>query len=159
MKPITPPRSQILQPDYLARKFATKHFGGDGCWLWNGQIGKRGYGMIGVPKRYGPRIQYAHRVSWRLHRGEIPDGLSVLHRCDNPKCVNPDHLFLGTAGDNIRDCVAKGRQRNQNTGRTHCRNSHQLTPDNVRLEGGRFRRCLACQRNYQQKYREERTAA
>lgn len=150
-----PTRADISRPDYLAKKFAGKHTKGSGCWEWTGQIGKRGYGMLSVPRRYGTRNQYAHRVSWLLHHGPIPEGLSVLHRCDNPKCIRPDHLFLGTQGTNVRDCVAKGRQRNQNTGRTHCRQGHELTPENTRLEGGRFRRCLTCQKSY----REERNAA
>lgn len=75
-----------------------------GCWNWKKTSGRR-YGNM----HYDGTAQQAHRVSWQLHRGPIPDGLHVLHRCDNTKCVNPDHLFLGTRSDNMVDMVAKGR--------------------------------------------------
>jgi hypothetical protein len=76
-----------------------------GCWLWEGVETRHGYGQI---RHNGPKIM-AHRASWLIHRGEIPPGLLVLHKCDTPACVNPDHLFLGTALDNGRDRVKKGR--------------------------------------------------
>lgn len=79
-----------------------------GCWLWTGTLNPRGYGGIGF-KEHTNLI--AHRVSWILHRGEIPDGLCVCHKCDNPPCVNPDHLFLGTHQDNKDDCCRKKRHR------------------------------------------------
>lgn len=77
-----------------------------GCWLWEGGINENGYGIIGVANN---KTDKAHRVSWRLHCGEIPVGANILHRCDVPACVNPEHLFLGTLRDNSRDCVSKGR--------------------------------------------------
>lgn len=78
-----------------------------GCWLWSMAPGAGDYGIA----RFRGRNWRAHRVSWVLHNGEIPDGLKVLHRCDTPACINPAHLFLGTQQDNIADMVAKGRQR------------------------------------------------
>jgi hypothetical protein len=84
-----------------------------GCWLWVGaSAGTKGNPTYGLIKRAGTRKwDWAHRVSCTLHKGGIPEGMSVLHRCDMPCCVNPDHLFFGTQLDNIADCVKKGRNR------------------------------------------------
>jgi hypothetical protein len=77
-----------------------------GCWMWT-KATVYGYGQL----YYEGRPQRAHRVSWRVFRGPIPDGLYVLHHCDRPGCLNPDHLFLGTANDNHTDMTRKGRAR------------------------------------------------
>ena len=81
---------------------------GDGCWNWGGYLMKKNYGFTRIGGR-GSKGVLAHRLSWMLHFGEIPDGLHVCHKCDNPSCVRPDHLFLGTNQDNILDRVAKKR--------------------------------------------------
>jgi hypothetical protein len=78
------------------------------CWVWTACRHPQGYGQFGC----AGRIVKAHRVAWELTHGPIPDGLQVCHRCDNPPCVNPDHLFLGTQRDNNHDCIAKGRAKN-----------------------------------------------
>ncbi len=78
----------------------------DGCWLYTGSLHRQGYGMISIP---GMGDVLVHRIVWRLVVGEIPTGMQVLHRCDNPQCCNPDHLFLGTIQDNMADMVSKGR--------------------------------------------------
>ena len=96
-----------------------------GCWLWDGAVHGNGYGW--VIRQY--RQLQAHRVSWIIHRGEIPQGMCVLHKCDTPICVNPDHLFLGTHNDNARDRVRKRRG-----GDLSGKNNSQakLTEENVR---------------------------
>lgn len=83
----------------------------DECWEWTGRRNADGYGVITVRSHpvFRCREQLAHRVSWYLGAGSLPDGAQVLHRCDNPPCINPSHLWLGTPRDNMRDCAAKGR--------------------------------------------------
>jgi hypothetical protein len=80
--------------------------GPDACWIWQGAIGSNGYGNIGTGR---VMTEHVHRVVYRLRYGEVPPGLFVLHRCDNPRCCNPAHLFLGTHTDNMRDMWEKGR--------------------------------------------------
>lgn len=97
-----------------------------GCWLWVASTMSVGYGQF----YNGTRIVGAHRFAWEEVNGPIPDGLWVLHRCDVPLCVRPDHLFLGTASDNTADMVAKGRGRakgSQGEANPRCR----MTADDV----------------------------
>jgi len=76
-----------------------------GCWIWNKSKHRQGYGNLNYKKI--PSL--AHRVSWMVYVGEIPNGIKVCHRCDIPSCVNPQHLFLGTQKDNVNDAVLKGK--------------------------------------------------
>jgi len=79
----------------------------DGCWNWTSALDGWGYGVFFLKDR--SCAFKAHRLSWEIHFGPIPEGMLICHHCDNPKCVRPDHLFVGTPKDNIRDCVNKGR--------------------------------------------------
>lgn len=78
----------------------------DGCWIWIAGGHPTGYGRFGLTSK---QVEFAHRASWRLFRGEIPRGMFVCHHCDVRRCVNPDHLFIGSALDNMRDASRKNR--------------------------------------------------
>lgn len=123
------------------------------CWIWTRCRDRRGYGRFSAKGH-----RRAHRFSWALTNGPIPPGMCVLHRCDNPPCVNPAHLFVGTSNDNVADMMAKGRFRNlamkdpsahaahlkaRVATRTHCKNGHEFSPSNTRLRGA-TRICRAC---------------
>jgi len=91
-------------------RFASKYdIQENGCWIWTGGLLRGGYGSFEIKCRPNRECGQAHRVSWRIHCGTIPAGMMVLHRCDVPRCVNPDHLFLGTQKDNMQDMSRKGR--------------------------------------------------
>lgn len=91
----------------LEERFWKKVSKTETCWLWNAAISSNGYGKACIVKGV---FEQAHRLSWQIHFGPIPDNLHVCHRCDVRNCVRPDHLFLGTRIDNMQDCAIKGRQ-------------------------------------------------
>lgn len=97
---------RVTDPLHVVKTFHDKVTKTDGCWTWNSTKDQDGYGILGFNKK----TLKAHRVSWQMHKGKIPNGLSVLHICDNPECTNPEHLFLGTARDNLLDMIKKGRR-------------------------------------------------
>lgn len=99
--------SKILaDPVLFAKRFWSLLDKSGECWVWTKSCSRKGYGRVCVGHE---RYKQAHRIAWSLVNGEIPEGMGVLHRCDNPPCCRPDHLFLGTQLDNLRDCAAKGR--------------------------------------------------
>lgn len=112
--------------------YADKAGGPDACWLWTARVSR--YGQMTLPKKRSTAL--AHRVSYQLFRGPIPDGLFVLHECDVPACVNPAHLFLGTHDDNMADKVAKGRQLRLNGERNGGSKLTEATVRAIRMADG-----------------------
>jgi hypothetical protein len=115
-----------------------------GCWNWTGGLNYWGYGQMA----FMGKTMGAYRASWIIHNGPIPNGFFVLHRCDNRRCVNPGHLWLGTQKDNIQDAVRKGRHRRQIEIVTHCKYGHRFTPENtghsVAARNPKWRYCKTC---------------
>lgn len=111
--------------DYVARAAA------DACWEFNGQRDRKGYGRLSRGRR-GEGSTSAHRAAWIAANGAIPAGLCVLHRCDNPPCCNPAHLFLGTIADNNRDMAEKGRAAKTGKPLGEHNGNAKLSPDDVR---------------------------
>lgn len=135
----------------------------DSCWRWTGRT-KRHFFGYGVFRFYGRNVN-THRVSWILTHGEIPNGLCVLHKCDVPECVNPDHLFLGTHADNCKDRHAKGRTNNapgraamliRKAAVTHCPRGHEYTPENTRYNKFGWRNCRICIRKQDSESRQRK---
>lgn len=118
------------------------------CWEWKGHRNSDGYGHFSC---FGQRNHAAHRASYRFFKSEIPEGLLVLHKCDNPGCVNPDHLFLGTDKDNSDDKISKGRERftaaEDQLARTHCSRGHLYDDINTIIKKKKYgtgRDCRIC---------------
>jgi hypothetical protein len=124
-----------------------------GCHEWTGAKKANGYGEF-YSRSLGRVL--AHRFSWLIHRGKIPAGLMVLHKCHNRGCVNPDHLYIGTARDNALDAIKAGRMVTPTMGLTHCPKGHEF----MAVAWKRPQKlCRICQRAYSAARRKERRAA
>lgn len=117
-----------------------------GCIEWLGSLSPTGYGTIWVDGKH-TRV---HRLAWTISNGEIPDGMVVCHTCDNPKCCNIDHLFIGTHQENMDDMTAKGRGRNGNVNgkKTHCKRGHPFDLQNTYQCSNGNRACITCRKAY-----------
>lgn len=127
----------------------------ESCWLWTGATTPFGHGTIWLGSS-GEGRGYAHRVSWELAHGPIPVDVCVLHHCDTPACVRPEHLFLGTQADNMRDMASKGRSQRWCADLTHCKRGHPFDAANTFVKTSGSRECRTCSNEAQRKRRAAR---
>ncbi len=149
----------------LHDRFWEKVTKGDACWEWNAFLDRAGYGRIHVLGE----SRLAHRIAWELENGPIPSGdgagneVFVCHRCDNPRCVRTEHLFLGTNKENMRDMASKKRANTRaaneavaamNRAKRHCKGGHEFTAENTyRYPGNSHRACRECHKLHDVKRR------
>jgi hypothetical protein len=139
-----------MVPEQLLRRMIGKFTVGDDCWEWTAAM-TYGYGAIGAGSG-SRRTLKAHRVMWEWFNGPIPEGLHILHRCDNRRCVRPDHLYPGTDADNVRDMWERGRAVIWQRGRDHCFRGHPW--DYVAPDGERG--CRTCRAEATRRSQERR---
>jgi len=140
--------------------FWDNHLKSGDCWEWQGskiypKRSPKGYGVI-WHTQYQKQF-YVHRLSWILHNGQlISKGMVIMHKCDNTTCYNPEHLIVGTQGDNVDDMLNKKRE-GIRMRVTHCIHGHQYTPDNTLIHvlrnGTKQRKCRTCKQEESRRYR------
>jgi hypothetical protein len=141
LRPIQPKRTGDDAASRLSGRYTVNP--NTGCYEWTGAKSALGYGRL----RYKDRAYVASRFAYVAWVGDVPSGAEVCHRCDNPSCINPAHLFIGSHAENMRDMAAKFRLPAQS--RTHCKRGHELTPDNIVPTRGKSlrRKCKTCERD------------
>ncbi len=147
----------MKQKDY--ERFMSKITKVNNCWLWNAGTNFKDYGNFSITINGKTKTYRAHRFIYEYINGPISEGLLVCHSCDTPRCVNPEHLWLGTVSDNAIDSVNK--KRHGMTKKTHCPQGHEYTPDNIYTRASRAkyaRECRLCRRikskNYEKKKKQ-----
>lgn len=145
---------KLIPVDKIVNPFWSQVDKSGDCWVWIGHKDQDGYGIIA----FGQISYRAHRVAYAAEVGEITPGMLVCHRCDNPSCVRPSHLFLGDHLVNQRDKWTKNRGNKHKLERTACRYGHPYTPETTYLWKGRIRVCRICKKHFA-RLREARHAA
>lgn len=133
---------QITDDQYREKLKGSTQVSERGCWEWVGWVAPKGYAMMS----YRGKELKAHRLAYTLWKGPIPKGMVICHTCDVRRCVNPDHLFIGTIDTNNKDMAAKGRCKYSAASWPTCKNGHEFTPENTRLTKEGFRVCKTCMR-------------
>jgi len=170
--PVAPTERSLDEPEYSTegrpipeltghdlRRFRSKFIpqvDGDNCWRWLGRLREDGYGQFDL---YG-RAYRAHRVAYTIRYGAIPDGKQINHRCGNPICVRPSHLYAGTHAENMRDSIAHGTH--CMASKTHCKHGHEFTEENTSVlawRGQSHRVCRTCRRLSHDRRKAEETPA
>lgn len=132
-----------------------------GCWEWSGSGNGRGYGKHYAKINGKHSRMYAHRLSFLLHNGWLSDSVHIMHSCDNPPCVNPEHLSAGTHTDNMQDMMRKGRGNQAGGKKTHCKRGHDYSLHAFHRKDG-CRECRICAREFRNNWKrknKEKTSA
>lgn len=133
------PKEDKTLGNFIDKVIMKTHLNENGCLIWHGHVHLNGYPRV----TYKGRSWFVHRLNWTIARGDIPKGMYLCHKCDNPLCINLDHLFAGTPNDNIQDMVKKDRHY-----RLHefgvCRRGHEMTDENTYTRPNGYTNCRKC---------------
>lgn len=141
----------ITYSNFLDKFIRLTRIDENGCLIWVGHTTRDGYPRV----TYKGRSRFVHRLGWTMARGPIPTGMVLCHSCDNPSCVNIDHLRVGTQNDNVQDMVSKGRHYRIHKTLGVCRRGHAMTDENTYTKKCGYTYCRTCIKITKQKYKRK----